>query len=222
MFRWPRTSVPATSACGRGGRRRVLRDEPTVGRSLAAGVDVLCFSGDKLLGGPQAGILVGREPLIALARRHPLMRALRVDKLTYSALEATLIEWISGRASRTVPVARMIGLTRTEVEARAHRVLAALNPGAGLRASLIDGVSTVGGGSAPGSQLPTCLIALEQDGVSADALEARLRAQPLPIIGRIEHGRVVLDLRSVPEEDDERLVWGLAALQGLEHRLDAL
>lgn len=200
----------------------VLHDEPTVGRSLAAGVDVLCFSGDKLLGGPQAGILVGREPLIALARRHPLMRALRVDKLTYAALEATLLEWISGRAGRTVPVARMIGLTRTAVEARAHRVLAALNPGAGLRASLIDGVSTVGGGSAPGSQLPTCLIALEQDGWSADALEARLRAQPLPIIGRIEHGRVVLDLRSVPEEDDERLALGLATLQGLEHRLDAL
>jgi L-seryl-tRNA(Ser) seleniumtransferase len=189
-----------------------LRDEPTVGRSLAAGVDILCFSGDKLLGGPQSGILLGRASLVGLVRTHPLMRALRVDKLTYAALEATLIEWVAGRALQTIPVARMIGLTRDDVEARARRLQGVISANARLRVSLRDGSSTVGGGSAPGSQLPTCLLVLEQDGLSADALEARLRAQPVPIIARIEQGHVVLDLRSVPEEDDEALARGLAAL----------
>ena len=96
--RWPRTWAPATSASGRGARTGPLRDEPVVADSIAAGVDILCFSGDKLLGGPQAGILAGRAALVSTVRRHPLMRALRVDKLAYAALEATLLGWLSGRA----------------------------------------------------------------------------------------------------------------------------
>jgi len=181
-----------------------LADEPTVGASLGAGVDVASFSGDKLLGGPQAGIIVGRREQVARIRAHPLMRAMRVDKMTYAALEATLQEHLTGRADATVPVARMIALTPSEIEARA-RALADRLTGAGLRAEIVAGFSTIGGGSAPGSTLPTRLIAIGVVGTSAAALEARLRRLDPPVIARIEDDRLVLDLRTVPPEEDEAL-----------------
>ena len=177
--------------------------EPTVRESLAAGFDVICFSGDKLLGGPQAGVIVGRQGPIDVVRRHPLMRALRVDKMTYAALEATLIEYAAGRARETVPVARMLSATSHEVGVRAAAladVLAALD---GVTAEVVGGASTVGGGSAPGSAIATALLALEVRGYGADSLDARLRRLRTPVVARIEDGRLVLDLRTVlPEQDD--------------------
>jgi L-seryl-tRNA(Ser) seleniumtransferase len=183
-----------------------LAGEPTVQSSIRAGVDLVCFSGDKLLGGPQAGIIVGRADHVARVRRHPLMRALRVDKLTYAALEATLGEYLAGRARELVPVLQMARLTVDEIEPRAE-ALARRLADAGWDARVIDGLSTIGGGSAPGSGLPTRLVALAREGLSADALEERLRQLDPPIIARIEDDRVVLDLRTVrPEEDIAALI----------------
>jgi L-seryl-tRNA(Ser) seleniumtransferase len=187
-----------------------LLSEPAVGDSIAAGVDVCCFSGDKLLGGPQSGIIIGRRELIDRIRRHPLMRALRVDKMTYAALEATLSEYVAGRATLTVPVRRMLALTIDEIRARAEVLASAIAGMPGWRVELVDGVSAVGGGSAPGVELPTCLVAIEKAGVTADTLEARLRRLTPPIIARIERDRLVLDLRTVVPDDDPALAGLLA------------
>ena len=188
-----------------------LSGEPTVQASIAAGVDVVCFSGDKLLGGPQAGVIAGREEPLAALRRHPLMRALRADKLTYAALEATLAEHLAGRALDAVPVLRMASMPIEAIVVRAE-ILAAAVRAAGLTASVIDGQSTVGGGAAPGATLPTRLVALAHPRLSPDALEARLRRLTPPVIARIADDQVVLDLRTVPPEDDQRLAKLLGAL----------
>jgi len=182
-----------------------LSREPSVQASIAEGVDVVCCSGDKLLGGPQAGIILGRAAFLSRIRRHPLLRALRVDKLTYAALEATLIEYITGRAAGTVPVLRMALTPSDAVGARADIVAARLRD-AGYFVEVIDGVSTIGGGSAAGSELPTRLIAIGLAGWSADALEARLRALNPPIIARIADDRVVVDLRTIEPGEDEELI----------------
>jgi len=181
-----------------------LRDEPIVSDSIGAGVDVVCFSGDKLLGGPQAGILAGRRAAIDRIRRHPLMRALRVDKLTYAALEATLEEHAIGRGADVVPVQRMLRMTVEEIGARAESLAHALTA-LGWQTRVIDGVSTVGGGSAPGTELPTRLVELTHDGMTADQIEQHLRAQDPPVIARILNDRVVLDLRTVLPEEAETL-----------------
>jgi L-seryl-tRNA(Ser) seleniumtransferase len=181
-----------------------LAHEPTVQQSVAAGVDIVCFSGDKLLGGPQAGVIVGRAPLLATIRKHPLLRALRVDKLTYAALEGTLAEHLAGRADEALPVLRMAKLSAEAIGARADRVATALRT-AGWRAEVVDGVSTIGGGSAPGSGLPTRLIAIARAGQSAGWVDARCRSLDTPIIGRIDDDRFVLDLRTVREGEDEEI-----------------
>ncbi len=186
-----------------------LDAEPTVQQSVAAGVDVVCFSGDKLLGGPQAGVIVGRAQWVSTLRKHPLMRALRVDKLTYAALEATLGEHLADRAGDTVPVLRMARLPVDAIGARAETLADALRA-AGLTASVIDGHSTIGGGSAPGSALPTRLVAVTHRTLSPDGFEEALRALDPPVIARIEDDRVIFDLRTVSPADDERL----AALLG--------
>ena len=185
--------------------RSASEGEPTVVGSLADGVGVCCFSGDKLLGGPQAGIIVGRRAMIDRIRTHPLMRALRVDKLTYAALEATLVEYAAGRADQTVPVRRMLAMTADDVRARAERVAAQINATGAWHATLADSASAVGGGSAPGVALPTTVIALTHDVHSADAIEQRLRAADPPVIGRIEADQVLLDLRTVLSEDEDGL-----------------
>jgi L-seryl-tRNA(Ser) seleniumtransferase len=175
-----------------------------VDASIEAGVDVCCFSGDKLLGGPQAGIIVGRAALVDRIRRHPLMRALRVDKMTYAALEATLSEYVADRAADTVPVQRMLRMTADEVRPRAQALADQLNGADGWRADLVAGSSAVGGGSAPGIALPTWLVAVEKTALTADALAAQLRGLTPPIVARIERDRLVLDLRTVlPEQDQE-------------------
>ena len=177
-----------------------LRQEPTVRASLADGMSVVMFSGDKLLGGPQAGVIAGAADYVSRVRRHPLMRALRADKMTYAALEATLEEYAAGRAAERVPVARMIAAPLEEVGQRAEKLAAAL-VACGLTAGVIDGASTVGGGSAPGSRIPTRLVAIAAPAVRFEAL---LRAQRPALIARIENDRVVLDLRTVaPSQDNE-------------------
>jgi L-seryl-tRNA(Ser) seleniumtransferase len=177
-----------------------LTDEPTVQASLRAGADVVCFSGDKLFGGPQAGIIAGRRALVDTMRHHPLMRALRVDKLTYAALEATLVEHVRGRAAETVPVIRMLSMKMDSIDARAKVIARQLTD---ARVDIIDGFSAIGGGSAPGERLPTRLIAI--DASSADALLTRLREHDPPVIARIEQDRVVFDLRTVAPDQDVTL-----------------
>jgi len=196
----------------------VLRGEPRVQDSLAAGIDILCFSGDKLLGGPQAGIVVGREALVDALRRHPLMRALRVDKLTYAALEATLGEYAAGRASRTIPVLRMVLATPAELRARVEAVRVQVERARGelsagmLRLEVLEGASAVGGGTTPGLEIPTVLLAVSVEGRSAAWIEERLRAQDPPVLGRIERDRFVLDVRTVLPKEDEVLAAALVHL----------
>jgi L-seryl-tRNA(Ser) seleniumtransferase len=194
--------VPVVEDLGSGCLVHDLADEPSVQASIGAGVDLVCFSGDKLLGGPQAGIIAGRKTLVDRLRAHPLMRALRVDKLTYAILEATLAEYLGGRAHDTVPVQRMLHATAEEIEARA-RDLGDRLAAAGWQVALVSGSSAAGGGSAPGLGLPTVLLAIQREGQSASATEAWLRTLDPPVVARIENDRVVLDLRTVlPEQDD--------------------
>jgi L-seryl-tRNA(Ser) seleniumtransferase len=193
------------------GPREHVKDEPIVSESITAGAEVVMFSGDKLLGGPQAGIIAGTEAAIARIKSHPLMRALRVDKLTYAALEATLEEYAAGRAGATVPVVRMIAMAAAEIEARAAALARQLTA-QGLQADVVAGVSTIGGGSAPGSQLPTRLVRLAHRELNAVQLEQRLRALTPPVIARIENDAVVLDLRTVAPDEDEALASALMRL----------
>lgn len=186
-----------------------LHDEPSVQASIEAGVDIVCFSGDKVLGGPQAGIIVGRKALVDRLRTHPLMRALRADKIAFAALEATLAEYVAGREQQSIPVQRMLHMQPDEIEARVQALAAQLSS-SGWRISMISGASAVGGGSAPGLELPTVLLAIDRAGHSADQIERRLRALDPPVIARIEHDRVVLDLRTVLPTQDATLAALLA------------
>jgi L-seryl-tRNA(Ser) seleniumtransferase len=181
-----------------------VNGEPSVLDSLRQGVDVVTYSGDKLLGGPQAGMLSGRTDLIARMRSNSLFRALRVDKLTYAALEATLLAYVKGEHD-AIPALRMMRLSKEEIGKRAQVVAKRIQSPA-LSAELIDGESVIGGGAAPSATLPTRLLAITCEGLSADELSARLRASDPPIIARVEEGRVLLDLRTVFPEQDEAVV----------------
>jgi L-seryl-tRNA(Ser) seleniumtransferase len=175
-----------------------LAHEPMPQESLRAGASIVTFSGDKLLGGPQAGILVGTRLLIEQCRKHPLARAFRADKYTLAALGATVLHYLRGEAAREVPVWRMIALPADDIRRRAKRMLAGLTDwcqARSVQADTIPGESTIGGGSLPGQTLPTTLIALRAD--QPDALAADLRRAPTPVITRIREGRVLLDLRTV-------------------------
>jgi len=179
-------------------------NESGVMESLRAGADLVTYSGDKMLGGPQAGLLSGREDLIKRVRANPLFRALRVDKLTYAALEATLMEYIRQNHD-AIPFARMMRLPAQEIRARAEALQAQLESAPQLRTEIISGESLVGGGSAPTSSLPTFLLAVTSQSLSAGELAARLRRHNPPIVTRVEEGRVLFDLRTVfgPAEDAE-------------------
>jgi L-seryl-tRNA(Ser) seleniumtransferase len=191
-----------------------INDEPGVLDSLRAGVDIVTYSGDKLLGGPQAGLISGRADLVARMRSNSLFRALRVDKLTYAALEATLLAYVK-RDHDAVPVLRMMRMTKDQIAQRAQgiisRIEASASKPARLKAALADGESVIGGGAAPSAILPTRLIALTHADLSADELNARLRAAAPPIIARVEEGRVLLDLRTVFPEQDAALAEELAS-----------
>jgi L-seryl-tRNA(Ser) seleniumtransferase len=175
-----------------------ISGEASVLDSLRAGVDVVTYSGDKLLGGPQAGLISGRAALVARMRTNSLFRALRVDKLTYAALEGTLLAYVK-RDHDAIPTLRMMRLTKEEIGQRAQ-TLAGQIKSSKLRIEIIDGESVIGGGAAPSSVLPTRLLALSCAGLSADELAARLRAFDPPIIARVEQGRVLLDLRTADED----------------------
>ena len=187
-----------------------VRGEPTLIQSFESGADLIAASGDKLLGGPQCGILVGKRDLIERIRKNPLLRALRVDKLTYAALEATLFERLT-EASASVPVERMLGITPEEIMRRCREVAdKAVSPRVALDVVPVD--SLVGGGTAPKATLPSCAISVRHDSLAASELLGALRKLEPPIIGRIEEDAVLLDLRTVPSSFDSELASLLSSL----------
>ncbi len=183
-------------------------NESGVADSLRAGVDLVTYSGDKMLGGPQAGVLSGREELIARVRSNPLFRALRVDKLTYSLLEATLMEYIRQNHD-AIPFLRMMRLTPEQIRTRAEAIRVKLSNSRNLKVEIIPGESLVGGGSAPTSTLPTFLLALTSHSLSADELATALRKADPPVVARVDEGRVLLDLRTVFEDEEMAVVEAL-------------
>jgi len=187
-----------------------VRGETTVSDSLRAGVDVVTYSGDKLLGGPQAGMVTGSADLIKRMRSNSLFRALRVDKLTYAALEATLLAYVKEDYD-SIPAVRMMRASKSEIGERAESVARQLREERGLEVEVIDGESVIGGGAAPSSVLPTRLLAVTLRNANADALLARLRSQDLPLIARTHEGRVLIDLRTVLPEQDTAVISALRA-----------
>jgi len=182
-----------------------LMHEPTVQETLSAGVDVVTFSGDKLLGGPQAGIIVGRKDLIAKIKKHPLARAVRADKVALAGITATLLHYLKDEAEREIPIWQMISLTREQARIRAEAWQDAIGQG-----EVIESESAVGGGSLPGESLPTFVLAL--DVRSPDKFLSKLRNANPPIIARTENDRVLLDPRTVLPEQDELLLSVLKSL----------
>jgi len=177
--------------------------EPTVQKSISDGADIVCFSGDKLLGGPQAGIIVGKKKLVEKLRKHPLSRAIRIDKLCLAGLIATLIHYIKGEAASRIPVWQMISTPITQIEKRSNIWTKAF----GASVTIIDGVSTVGAGSIPGSTLPTKLVAIRP--TSKQKLQDivyRLRSQKPYVVGRIEKDTLLLDLRTTLPSEDADLI----------------
>jgi L-seryl-tRNA(Ser) seleniumtransferase len=174
--------------------------EPGVLDSLRSGVDVVTYSGDKLLGGPQAGLISGSSELVARMRSNSLFRALRADKLIYAALESTLLAYVR-RNHDAIPTLRMMRLSKGDISLRAEALAARIGVPA-LKVEIVDGESILGGGAAPSSVLPTRLLAVTCEGLSADEIASHLRGAEPPIIARVEEGRVLLDLRTVfPEQD---------------------
>ena len=181
-----------------------LAHEPMPQESIAAGTSLAFVSGDKLLGGPQAGIVAGAEEMVGLVSKHPLARAVRIDKLSMAALGATLLHYVRGEAERKVPIWRMVSASQNETASRAEALASEL--GGTVRA----GLSTIGGGSLPGETLPTTVLALDGDANGgADALAGRLRSASPPVIGRIEDDDVLLDPRTVLPEQDADLIRGV-------------
>ena len=189
-----------------------VHGEPTIAASLRAGVDVVTFSGDKLLGGPQAGLISGRRELVAKVRGNPLFRALRVDKMFYAALEATLLAYLREDYD-SLPALRMMRLTEEAIGERAEHLMRKLhisNPR--LNVEVVATRSVIGGGSAPGATLPTRALAVSSPDMGADAIARKLRQWATPIIARVEEGRVLLDLRTVEPEQDAVIVKALESL----------
>jgi len=190
-----------------------LAHEPTVQESLQAGVDIVCFSGDKLLGGPQAGIIIGKANLIAKIKKHPLARAVRAEKACLAGLSATLLHYLKDEAEREVPILKMMSLTLEQVRGRAEAWAAELGLGlapSNVEALVVAGESTVGGGSLPGESMPTMLLSLEVR--SAEKFLRSLRRNDPPLIARTENDKVLLDPRTVLPEQEAVL---LAALKNL-------
>ena len=181
-----------------------LAHEPMPQESIASGVGLVFFSGDKLLGGPQAGIIAGKRELVGRLERHPLARAVRIDKLNLAALTATLLHYIKGEAESKIPVWRMINTSPGELENRAYHWQTALTN----RALVTRGLSTIGGGSLPGQTLDTWLLGLEGSGLpgGAEGVVQRLRESSTPVVARIGEGRVLLDPRTVFMEEEESLL----------------
>jgi len=198
--------LPLVHDAGSGLLAGAFGDEPTVTGALADGADLVLFSGDKLLGGPQAGLVVGRAGLVERIARDPVARAVRADKLTIAALEATLVAHAAGRRDQ-LPVWRALVLGPEDLRPRAAVLAARL----GRAASLRDGTSVAGGGSLPGEGLPSVLVEVDPRPASEAAVLARLRAGDPPVIARAERGQVVVDLRTVPPDQDGLVAGALAA-----------
>jgi len=201
------SGVPMVDDLGSGAlldtARYGLAHEPMVQESLKAGADLVCFSGDKLLGGPQAGIIVGKADLVAKLKKHPLARAIRADKLCLAALTATLLHYLKDEPETEIPVWRMIATTVDQIQERALRGIEVLGMG-----RLVTGESTIGGGSLPGETLPTYLLALGVN--NPTRFLEKLRAQTPPIIARTQEGEVLIDLRTVLPEQEPGLFAGLS------------
>jgi L-seryl-tRNA(Ser) seleniumtransferase len=185
-----------------------LAPEPTVQQSIAAGADLTMFSGDKLLGGPQAGVIAGRRDLVEQVRRHPLARAVRLDKASIAALAATLGHYARGEALREVPVWRMIAASLAEIARRAAR----WSDAAGSAGTVVDARSMIGGGSLPEESLPTRALAVRH--ANPTTASASLRRMDPPIVARIEHDRLLLDPRTVMPDDDATVAAALAHICG--------
>lgn len=192
-----------------------LAHEPMPQESIAAGADVVCFSGDKLLGGPQAGIIVGKPGPIARIAKHPLMRAVRIDKMTLAALEATLRHYQRGEAETHIPTWRMIAMPPAKIASRATSIASQLKAH-GIIVRKQPGESTIGGGSLPGETLPTTLLALDaaQSPYTLDELAKRLRMRSTPVVARILRDALLLDPRTVLEEQDDEVVRALVETVG--------
>jgi L-seryl-tRNA(Ser) seleniumtransferase len=191
-----------------------ITGEPVIGASIEDGADVVSFSGDKLLGGPQAGLIVGRAELVDRMRSHPLYRTVRADKLRLAALEATLDAYAREAAGSEIPVHRMIAASAEEIGERAEAFLQRLRPkvNSDLRLETVKGESAIGGGSAPTSRLPTVLISVAHERLSANQIEAGLRLSDPPVVARIIDDQVLLDLRTVELNAELDLERALIAL----------
>jgi L-seryl-tRNA(Ser) seleniumtransferase len=189
-----------------------LPGEPLVSAGIAAGADLVLFSGDKLLGGPQAGIIAGRAALIERVEKDPLMRAFRLDKMTLAALDATVRLYRDPeKARREVPVLRMLTTPPAELRSRAEAFAARLRAVPGIAAAVREDVAYVGGGSLPDVALPTAVVAVSADGVGEAELAARLRAGTPAVVGRVQDGKLLLDLRTVFERQEEELLGAIRA-----------
>lgn len=192
-----------------------LGDEPVVARSISEGADIVTFSGDKLLGGPQSGIIAGKSELIARLRKHPLYRALRVDKLAYAALEATLDAY-RREALSEIPVLKMLSMSKDEIAKRvehfAEQLEGKLNGISDLKFEILDGVSAIGGGAAPNVQLETKLLALSHPKIKTPRLEQLLRKADTPVIARIVDDKVMIDLRTVSDVEQLELLETICSL----------
>lgn len=199
-----------------------IRDETPTAKILTQGADLVTFSGDKLLGGPQAGLVVGRPDLVARIRKDPLARVCRLDRILVSALRETLAAYVRGRELEEIPTLRMLALTPEAIGARAAAVARTVERrvGRGDRVRIVDGISRTGGGSSPAGERPTRLLAVTDDDGDAGALERALRLGDPPIVGRLQEGRLLLDLRTVlPSQDGivaDRLADGLAGAKEAE------
>src|SRR6185503_4124296 len=194
-----------------------ITGEPVIRDSFAAGADVISFSGDKLLGGPQAGLLVGRAEIIERMRTHPLYRSLRADKFRIAALEATLDSYARGNASSEIPTHKLISISLAEMKARTDHFVASLHEQKlpeKIRVEISEGESAIGGGAAPTSRLQTALISIRHDDLTPNQIQASLRHSHPPVIARIEDDRVLIDLRTVLPEEEPDVA---AAVRGLQN-----
>lgn len=213
-----RNSIPLFEDAGSGALVDLaefgLSEEPLIADSIAAGADIVSFSGDKLLGGVQAGFIVGRKDLIESIRKHPLYRAFRVDKLAYAAIEATLESFVRGTHLTEIPVLQMLSMSQEMLNKRAESLKERIFSKAGdsIMMEIIEGESVIGGGSAPDVKPKTWLLCIVKAGMKPDAIEKSLRDFEIPVIARILDGRVVIDLRTVFEDEEETLIDAIASL----------
>jgi len=195
-------------------REAGIHGEPMIADSLRAGIDIVTYSGDKLLGGPQAGLISGGPELVKRIRSNPLFRALRVDKMFYAALEATLVAYLREDYD-SIPTLRMMRVSEDDLQRRAGNIASQLRlTSPALEVEVVETLSVLGGGSAPGATLPSRAVAVRVPNVSADELLERLRAWETPIIARVEDDRVLLDLRTVEASQDATV---MRALEGIAH-----